>query len=125
MKKEYGGLRVDQAKRLKGLEQENARLKRWVADLLLDNSLVKEVAAGNFYARPDAERPSAMRRTRSRFPNTGRVAWSGHVGPRSSICPSARMTRPLCGLASSPSRMSTGGTDIGGSPRCFIKKAGA
>ena len=46
-KKEYGGLRVDQAKRLKGLEQENARLKRLVADLSLDNSLLKEVTAGN------------------------------------------------------------------------------
>ena len=41
-KKEYGGLRVDQAKRLKGLEQENARLKRLVADLSLDNSILKE-----------------------------------------------------------------------------------
>lgn len=47
-KKEYGGLRVDQAKRLKGLEQENARLKCLVADLSLDNSILKEVAAGNF-----------------------------------------------------------------------------
>jgi transposase-like protein len=47
-KKEYGGLRVDQAKRLKGLEQENARLKRLVADLSLDNSILKEVAVGNF-----------------------------------------------------------------------------
>ncbi len=47
-KKEYGGLRVDQAKRLKGLEQENVRLKRLVADLALDNSILKEVAAGNF-----------------------------------------------------------------------------
>ena len=45
-KKEYGGLRVDQAKRLKGLEQVHVRLKRLVADLSLDNSLVKEVAAG-------------------------------------------------------------------------------
>jgi putative transposase len=44
----YGGLRVDQARRLKGLEQENARLKRLVTDLSLDNSLLKEVAAGNF-----------------------------------------------------------------------------
>ena len=47
-KKEYGGLRIDQAKRLKGLEQENTRLKRLVADLSLDNSILKEVAAGNF-----------------------------------------------------------------------------
>ena len=47
-KKKYGDLRVDQAKRLKGLEQENARLKRLVADLSLDNSILKEVASGNF-----------------------------------------------------------------------------
>ena len=47
-KKEYGGLRVDQAKRVKGLEQENGRLKRLVADLSLDNSILNEVAAGNF-----------------------------------------------------------------------------
>ena len=46
-KKEYGGLRIDQAKRLKSLEQEKARLKRLVADLSLDNSILKEVASGN------------------------------------------------------------------------------
>ena len=46
-KKEYGGLRVDQAKRLKSLEPENARRKRIVADLSLDNSMLKEVAAGH------------------------------------------------------------------------------
>ena len=47
-KKEYGGLRVDQAKRLKGLEQEHLRLKRIVADQALDLSILKEVASGNF-----------------------------------------------------------------------------
>ena len=47
-KKEYGGLRVDQAKRLKTLEQENARLKRIVADQAVDLSLLKAVASGNF-----------------------------------------------------------------------------
>lgn len=47
-RKEYGGLRVDQAKRLKELEQENGRLKKIVADLSLDNSILKEVARGNF-----------------------------------------------------------------------------
>jgi len=47
-KKEYGGLRVDHAKRLKTLEQENQRLKRMVADQALDLSILKEVASGNF-----------------------------------------------------------------------------
>ena len=45
---EYGGLNLDQAKRLKQLEQENGRLKRAVADLALDNQILKEAARGNF-----------------------------------------------------------------------------
>ncbi len=45
---EYGGLRLDQAKRMKALETENARLKRLVADLSLDNAILKEAASGNF-----------------------------------------------------------------------------
>ena len=47
-RKEYGGLRVDQAKNLKQLEQENARLKKIVADQAVDLSILKEVAKGNF-----------------------------------------------------------------------------
>ena len=41
-RKEYGGMRTDQAQRLKELEQENSRLKRIVADLSLDNLIIKE-----------------------------------------------------------------------------------
>ena len=47
-RKEYGGLRIEQAKRLKALEKENARLKKLVADISLDNAILKEVAEGNF-----------------------------------------------------------------------------
>jgi len=47
-RKEYGGLKLDQAKRLKELERENARLKRVVADLTLEKAMLKEVASGNF-----------------------------------------------------------------------------
>ena len=47
-RKEYGGMRVEQAKRLRELEKENARLKKLVADLSLDNAILKEVAEGNF-----------------------------------------------------------------------------
>jgi putative transposase len=47
-RKEYGGLRVEQAKKLKSLEKENAQLKKLVADLSLDNAILKEAAEGNF-----------------------------------------------------------------------------
>ena len=46
-RKEYGGMRVEQAKRLKALEQENTRFKRLVADITLDNAILKEAARGN------------------------------------------------------------------------------
>ena len=47
-RKEYGGLRLDQAKRLKELEKENTRLKKLVADQALDNAILKEVSTGRF-----------------------------------------------------------------------------
>ena len=47
-RKEYGGLRIEQAKKLKTMEKENARLKRLVADISLDNAILKEVAEGNY-----------------------------------------------------------------------------
>jgi len=47
-RKEYGGLRLDQAKRLRELEKENGRLKKIVADQALDLSILNEVAKGNF-----------------------------------------------------------------------------
>ena len=50
-RKEYGGLRTDQAERLRALEQENARLKKVVADLTLDNAILKKVANPNFFRR--------------------------------------------------------------------------
>ncbi len=46
-RKEYGGLRLDQAKRWKALEQENTRLKKLVADQALDTMILKEVASGH------------------------------------------------------------------------------
>jgi hypothetical protein len=46
-RKEYGGLELDQAKRMKDLERENVRLKRLVADLSLEKQVLKDVASGN------------------------------------------------------------------------------
>ena len=47
-RKEYGGLRLDQARRLKELERENGKLKRLVAELSLEKQILKDVAEGNF-----------------------------------------------------------------------------
>ena len=47
-RKEYGGMKVEQARKLKALESENARLKKLVAELSLDNAILKEVSKGNF-----------------------------------------------------------------------------
>lgn len=47
-RREFGGMKIDQAKKLKDLERENQRLKKIVADLTVDNSILKEAASGNF-----------------------------------------------------------------------------
>ena len=47
-RKEYGGLKVDQARRLKDLEKENGRLKRLLAEAELDKAILREAASGNF-----------------------------------------------------------------------------
>ena len=47
-RKEYGGLKLDQAKRFRELERENARLKMLVAEISLDNAILKEASSGNF-----------------------------------------------------------------------------
>ena len=47
-RKEYGGMRLEQAKRLKELEKENSLLKKLVADISLDNAILKEASRGNF-----------------------------------------------------------------------------
>ena len=47
-RKEYGGLEIDQAKRMKDMERENARLKRLVADLSVEKQVLKDIASGNF-----------------------------------------------------------------------------
>jgi putative transposase len=54
-RKEYGGLKMDQAKRLKELEKENGKLKRLVAELALDKQILKDIAEGNLQRRRRGE----------------------------------------------------------------------
>ena len=62
---EYGGLRIDQARRLKQMETENGQIKRAAVEVTLDNQILKETAAGNFWAPPAVDTVS----------NTSGVAW--------------------------------------------------
>jgi putative transposase len=55
---EYGGLKLDQAKRLKELERENARLRKAVPDLALEKVILKEAASGNVWSAPPQQGPS-------------------------------------------------------------------
>ena len=84
-RREYGGLRVDQARRLKELERENARLKKLVADQALDVAILREAAKGNFSARRGGAEPWSGFASGSGSPNGGRVGCWGRRGRRSGI----------------------------------------
>ena len=90
---EYGGLKVDQVKRLKDLERENTRLKRVTTDLALDKLILKEAADGNFSAqRADGRRWStAVRRWAS--PNAGCAGYWGSPAPCNGISESRPMMK--------------------------------
>src|SRR3546814_17114096 len=87
-KAKYGGMDVSQARKLKVLEEENARLKRLLADAMLDNAVLTEVAAHNWLGPPPSGRLSTRRGSRLASPRDGAVrslAGTGrpaHTGPR-------------------------------------------
>ena len=94
-RREDGGLRVDQAKRRKALERENARRKRLVADPALDNAIVKEVSSGNFCARRAGGRRSCPREPSCPSRSVGPVGGSPSRAARSGARPGwPRMHRP-------------------------------
>jgi len=109
-KKDYGGLRVAHATRLKGLEQKNLRLKRIVADHALDLSILKAVALGNFSARPAGLKPWDTPSRCSRCPSVERVGRSTGSGPPLGTCRVLITSERGCASGSSPSRRSMGGT---------------
>ena len=65
-KAKYGGLEVSEAKRLKAMESENARLKKLLADAMLDNAMLKDVASKNVWSAPSVQGPWAWRRRQLR-----------------------------------------------------------
>ena len=80
---EYEGLTIDQARRLKRLESENSRLKRAVADLTLDNQILREAAEGNFQALPVAAGASTTCRRPPEFQSDEPAGCWAILGPHS------------------------------------------
>jgi len=79
-RREYGGLEIDQAKRLKELEKENERRKKLVAEQALDNAILKEAARGNFSARYVDVEPSSTSARGWQLVSGGRAGfWSNHA----------------------------------------------
>ncbi len=117
-RKEYGGLRLDQAKRLKELEKEKARLKKLVADQALDNSILKEAAEGNFSARREGAEPSYMCANGLASPSVGPVACWGRPARPSVTSPEHVPTSRGWSLGSSSWRASTAAMGTVGSRPC-------
>ena len=86
-RKEYGGLEIDQAKRMKELERENQRLKRVVADLSVEKQVLKDIASGNFWRPTGGGRRSRLLGRVMGFRNAAPVASSLNRVERSGISP--------------------------------------
>ena len=85
-RKEYGGLKLDQAKRLKELERENAKLKRVVAELSLEKQVLKDIAEGNFSALSDVAVRWGMRGRSTNSRNDMLADWCSSGVEPSATC---------------------------------------
>ena len=124
-RREYGGMKVDQAKRLKELERENAQLKRLVADQALDNSMLRESSPGETSEPGEAPPGQSPRyRTGSRSRNDERVSSSVRRARPNATCHASRRTSRPCGPASWRWRHGSGVTATAGWPHCSAERGG-
>ena len=92
-RKEYGGLKTDQARRMKDLEKENLRLRRAISDLTLDKPILQEAARGDFRAPRGAGAASTRSGKCWTYPSGPCAACSASTGRRSARCRAGRMTK--------------------------------
>ena len=92
-RREYGGLRSDQVKRLKALETENARLRKAISDLTLDKLILQEAARGNFLAPRVAAPVSSTSDMTCMSPSVALARRSGSIARRNARCRGALKTR--------------------------------
>ncbi len=114
-RKEYGGMRMDQAKRLKDLEKENTRLKKIVADQALDMAILKDVASGKFRARENAEAPFRGPVRVTECQSVAPVGCLGRLVPPSAITNESGRMRRLYERSPSNWPRTTGATESPGS----------
>ena len=119
-RKEYGGVRTDRAKRFKELEWENVRLKKVVAELALDNAILKEAVYPNFQTRhASARRSSVSGRSCPGWRSVVRVGCAIRPDRHGASGRRCAMTSRDCFDESSSRRVSMLGTESGGSRRCY------
>jgi putative transposase len=124
-RQEYGGMSVPQARRLKELERENARLRKAVADLTLDKMVLQEAGRGNQSAPSAAGPRSSGRWRRSGSLSGGPARFSASTVPCSATRPSRARTRRRSPPPSSAWRARTAATATAGSPPCCELPGGA
>src|SRR5918997_3124107 len=124
-RREFGGLKADQVKRLKELEAENARLRKAVADLTLDKQILAEAARGNFWAPRAGAPASSMCNGSYPSPSAAPARRSASTARRSARCRGAATTKSGSPPTSSSWRGGTAATGIGRSrPCCGPRRAG-
>ena len=123
-RKEYGGMKLDQAKRLRDLEKENARLKRLLADVELDKAILKEAASGNWWSPPANVASLSIRVVSSASLNAGLAGWWASTGRPSGESRGSLMMRMRSPQRSSSWPIGTAAMGIAGSLHCSSATAG-
>src|SRR5829696_5332162 len=122
---QYGGMKANDAKRLKQLEVENTRLKKLLAEAELDKAMLKEIAEGNFRPRTVAVAPSRCCAGGSGCRNGEPVRSPGSIAPPSDSTRQSRRRRSgSCGRGCEPSRSGARGGVGGGRPRPLAGRGG-
>jgi putative transposase len=114
--KEYGGFRMDQARRFNELDRENVRLKKLVADQALDIAIFKEAASGNSQARRDGEKPWRGSAARWACHRDGRAGRWARPGRRNDMSQRFATTSQCSGLPSAGTIRTGNSTCL-----CYVK----
>jgi putative transposase len=120
-KAKYGGLDISDARRLKALADENAKLKKLLAEAMLDNAMLKDIASKKWRRPPPGARPSLTFVSRMRSASGGRVQRLEPIAARSATAAGGRMMR-WCGRGCATSQPFAAGSATDGCMSCSDAK---